>query len=123
MLTIYSISGLRTQLPIIYLHLSPPPSKFTLIHGEEEGRRGGGGGRGGGIIVTRNQISHFANLLPRKGREKEEEKEEKKTVGEMEVLREVLKEALHLVSSRTYTCRKLVTMGGYSCNYKTDGKK
>ncbi|XP_053649006.2 uncharacterized protein [Cherax quadricarinatus] len=41
---------------------------------------------------------------------------------EME-LRETLEQLLYSMSTPTYHCRKLITMGGIYCNYKPDGEK
>ncbi|XP_063849627.1 uncharacterized protein LOC135093900 isoform X2 [Scylla paramamosain] len=101
LLLFFFIYVYREEQPEFYLHSPPPPTKYISIYG----RGGGGGGREGGEPGGRAIISRH---------EEEEEEEE---------LREVLEEALHLLSSPTYTCRKLIAMGGYSCNYKTDGEK
>lgn len=43
--------------------------------------------------------------------------------GRVEELKEILEELLNLLSTPTYTCRKLIGMGGFTCNHKADGEK
>ncbi|XP_050689220.1 uncharacterized protein LOC126981742 isoform X2 [Eriocheir sinensis] len=109
--------------PLQYLHIPPPPFVYS--------QRGGGGG----IIVGRqnNKLpeemnqewtreSHTNQSLISSIEGKEKEGGGGKGGG-VEELKEILEELLHLLSTPTYTCRKLIAMGGFTCNHKADGEK